>query len=180
MPSVTRYKRSPWASIRGFAQFKRNMQQLVKLGDQQVLINGFTDIAREIRFDMNTKLRTILKPPTQKYLRAKKNKALGLRQRGVVAKPFSTKGKSKSFVGINYKFAPHAHLIEFGTAPRYTKAFKSAKTLRAVRSAYRGKGPKKAFFRPVVSNWRRSGLYVQRVERVVDKSLQTMTRGMTV
>ncbi len=169
MSSVTRYKRSPWSSIRGFTQFKRNMQQLAKLGDQQVLIDGFTEIAREVRFDMNTKLRALLKPPTQKYLRIKGTKALGLRRRGVVAKPFRTKGKNKSFVGIDYRFAPHAHLIEFGTAQRFTK-----------RGAYRGKGPKIAFFRPTINNWKRSGLYVKRVEQVIDASLKAATRGMTV
>ena len=175
------YKRSPWSSIRGFAQFKRNMRQLAKLGDQPTLVKGFTDIAREIKYDMERKLSAVLKSPTQKYLRNKKGKALNLRKRGVVAKPFMSKGKGKSFVGIDYRFAPHAHLIEFGTGPRYIKA------LRGMKAGYRGTLPKRsgsktkfAFFRPTINTWRRRGAYVSRVRVVVGEALNVATKGMTV
>ena len=173
--STKSYKRSPWASIRGFAQFKRNMQKLAKLGDEKTLIGGFTKIAEEIKFDMQIEL-TKLSPPTAKYIRAKKGKALNLRRRGISAKPFKTKGKGKSFVAVNYKFAPHAHLIEFGTGARmqYTTGRRTGKLPKS------GSKTKFAFFRPTVNSWRRSGRYVARVGEVVASSVDAATRGMTV
>ena len=174
--AVKSYKRSPWASIRGFTQFKRNMQKLAKLGDERELIAGFTGIAKEIKYDMQGKLNAVLKPPTEQYIKAKKGKALRMRQRGIVAKPFRTAGKGKSFVGIHYRFAPHAHLLEFGTGERmqYSTGRKTGKVPK------KGAKTKFAFFRPTINKWKQSGLYVKRVEQVVVGALKSSTRKMSV
>lgn len=44
-----------------------------------------------------------------------------------------------AYVRVNYRTAPHAHLVEFGSGPRSTKSGKST-----------GVSPPRPFFRPVV------------------------------
>lgn len=36
-------------------------------------------------------------------------------KRGLVAKKFQRKGESQAFVAVDYRIAPHAHLVEYGT-----------------------------------------------------------------
>lgn len=172
-----KYKRSPWGGIRGFTQFKHNMQKLALIGDSQVLIDGFTGIAREIKADMDVKTRSKFAPVTAKYIRwkvaqIKKRKSgsthfTSLRDRGIAANPFKAKGKSKSFVAVDYRYAPHAHFFEAGTQERYTKA-----------DAYRGKIKKFSFFRSTVNSWKSSGRFVSRVERVVRTAVDIKAKGM--
>lgn len=50
----------------------------------------------------------------------------------IVAKKFRRKGESLSFVGINFRKAPHAHLVENGTVhsapnPFFTRGFNRQK-----------------------------------------------------
>ena len=172
--TTKRYGRSPWASIRGFPQFKRNMQQLSEFSDSKALTEEFVGIAREIKSDMEGRLAAKLEVPTQQYMKAKKGKALNLRKRGIVAKPFRTKGAGKSFVGINYKFAPHAHLIEFGTGERMQ--YKTGR--RTGRLPKSGAKNRFAFFRPVVNEWGRSGKYIDRVQRALTDSIDDRVRRM--
>jgi hypothetical protein len=174
------YKRNPFSRVKGFTQFKRNMQKMALMGDGNVLKQGFVGIAEDMRYDMNLRLNSNLAAETAKYLKwknymMKKRKSgathvTSLRNKGVVAKAFGSKGKSKSFVAIHYKYAPHAWWIEHGTQERVQKT-----TGRNT-----GKVPARKFeyFRPVVNQWRRSGRYVQRVERAVRTAVDVQAKGM--
>lgn len=170
--------------IRGFEQFRANMKELAKLGDQNTLKQGFVDIASDIKRDMNRKLESKIAPARLSYVRWKvkrfyKRKTTwrpltSLRQRGIVGKGFASKGASLAMVAIDYRYAPHAHWLEEGTKPRQHK------------SGHRtGLVPRKKFeyFHNTLSRWRTGGdnsRYCVRVADAVDKSLKAMTRKMTV
>jgi hypothetical protein len=178
---VRLYKRNPMASIRGWARFKKNMQELAKVSDTNVMTAGFVGIAEEMKSGMDIRMQMKFAPETDKYRRwkasrVKKRKggstySTSLRNKGVVAKKFGTRGKNISFVAINYKYAPHNWWIEHGTAERHTKS-----------GRYTGRVPAKKFefFRPTVDQWRRSGRYVKRVEGVVRHAVDAKAKGMVV
>jgi len=156
-------------------QLKKNLRELARIGDESILIEGFNRIADAMRIEMESKLRSNLTPPTQEYMNAKGDKALGLRRKGLVAKKFRSPGKGKSFVAVDYRFGPHAHWFEFGTGKRFT-----------TKDAYRGKIPGKKsrvklkFFRPVVDSWKHSGRFVSEVRRIVHTAVQQKASGFGV
>ncbi len=162
------YKRSPWSSIRGFTQFKRNMQQLALIGDGNVLRQEFVAIAERVKNDMNATLRIKTQAPTEQYVKSKRGKAMWLRNRGIVAKPFKSKGVNKSFAAINFRYGPHAHLLEFGTGMRYHR-----RTGKYVGFIRRGKF---AFFRPTINKWKSSGRFVKEVGEAVKMALKAASR----
>lgn len=178
---VRLFKRNPFSYVRGWSKFKKNMQEMAKVADDEFVVKGFTGIARDIKTDMNWRLRSKLAPETSKYLRWKSSRmqkrktgatyTTSLRNKGIVAKPFMSKGKGKSFVAIHYKYAPHNWWIEQGTAERVRKS-----------GGRTGRVPSKTFdfFRPTVNEWRRSGMYVARVEQVMKAAVNAKARGMTV
>jgi len=182
--AVTRhYKRSPWAQARGFTQFKLNMQKMAKVADTNVMKDGFVGIAQDIRTDMNIKLRIKLKPESGKYLRWKqamirKRKSgsthvTSLRRKGIVAKKFKSPGKNIAFVAIHYKYAPNAYWIEFGTAERVTLSGAERGKIPGAKSGFRP-----GYFRPTVNEWRRSGRYVNRVERTVRTAVDASAKRL--
>jgi hypothetical protein len=157
------------------------MQEMAKVADTNVMTDGFVGIAEEMKAGMDIRLRMKLKPITGRYLRWKEYKKrlreggstydTSLRDKGVVAKKFRSKGKNISFVGIHYKYAPHNWWIEHGTAERFTTS-----------GAKRGKVPAKEFefFKPTVDSWRSSGRYVRRVGGVVGQAVDAAARKMKV
>jgi len=178
---VRLYKRNPMGYVRGWAQFKHNMQELAKVADTNVMIEGFVGIAEEMKSDMDIRLQMKLKPETGKYRRwkeARKRKRSGgstydtsLRNKGIVAKKFMSKGRSMSFVAIHYKYAPHNWWIERGTKERVRKS-----------GGRTGRVPTKTFefFDPTIKSWRSSGRYVKRVEGVVRHAVDAKAKGMRV
>ena len=71
----------------------------------------------------------------------------------IVAKTFSrqTYEQPAAFVAIDYRYGPHAHLVEFGTTERYTKGTAKEWKARAGGAkgrGYRGHMPAHPFFRP--------------------------------
>ena len=166
-------RRTPWGTVRGIGQLKKNLRELAKTGDQSVINEGFNRIGEAMKLEMNSILIRNLTPPTEKYIKSKKGKALWLRTRGIVAKPFRSPGKSKSFVGIDYRYGPHAHWFEFGTGERLTEAGKELGKIPGKNSKIRLR-----YFRPVVNDWTRSGRFVNEVKRVVQTALQNKTSGL--
>jgi len=81
---------------------------------------------------------------------------------GIVAKMFtnSRPGLPGAFVAIDYRIAPHAHLVERGTAPRYHASGK-----------YVGAMPPMPYFRPgvVASGPKALKHMVQRLEAVAQR-----------
>jgi hypothetical protein len=169
------------SGIRGMTQFKRNMQELSKTGDTAVMKEGFVAIAKDMKSDMDAKTHSLFAPVTDKYMRWKASRmrkrkggstyVTSLRERGIVANPFTRAGRNKSYVAVHYKYAPHGHFFESGTQERYTRS-----------GAYRGRiRPNKfKFFSPVVSAWKRTGRLLNRVERVVRTAVDAQARGLTV
>ena len=72
-------------------------------------------------------------------------------KRGIVSKLFRRKGKSIAFVGINFRIAPHAHLVEDGHGGPHP-------------------APPHPFFRPKVNKFVRT--WGENVKRALDKKVR--------
>ncbi len=94
----------------GLNDFKADLRKIAKSIDDSELEERMLEAAKVIRDSAKNKAPL---GPT------------GNLKRGIQAKTFSKKipGEPASFCAINYKIAPHAHLIEFGTVKQSARPF---------------------------------------------------------
>jgi len=99
----------------------------------------------------------------------------------IVAKTFMRQNADQpaAFVAIDYRFGPHAHLVEFGTTDRYIKAnLKTWKARKAGTSrwGYRGHMPAKPFFRPGVDMSR--GMVMMRLKAYMQEQIKRRANSL--
>jgi len=87
---------------KGLAELDKAFYELMMVENDPELINAFLNEAKGFKNAIKEEA------PIGK-------KRGGNLKRSVVAKKFRSKGKSVAFVGIDYRVAPHAHLVENGT-----------------------------------------------------------------
>jgi len=90
--------------IQGLDKLTENFEKLTKGLDDEVISDGYLNVGRKMASQMKRRIR--------------RHRITGNLERGIVAKKFKSKGEGKVFVAINYRYAPHAHLIEFGHKSR--------------------------------------------------------------
>lgn len=96
------------------------------------------------------------------------------------------KDGARAFVGPNYSrtaaaskgYAPHAHLVEYGTGPRYTLGRKSKP-----KGVYSGEGPPKPFMRPAFDSQKGqfisdfTGVLLERINKAVARLRKKQAKG---
>lgn len=86
------------ARVTGLNTFMRNTELLKKFKDDDEFKEDIRQIGERMRSDMVVKI----------------NRKTGNLERSIVAKVFRSPGPSTAFVAINYRYGPHAHLVEHG------------------------------------------------------------------
>jgi len=99
--------------IEGLDKMTDNFAKITKGMDDEVITDAYLNVGRKMASQMKRRIRS--------------HRVTGNLEKGIVAKKFkyATKsggrnheGTGKAFVAINYRYAPHAHLIEFGHKSR--------------------------------------------------------------
>lgn len=93
-----------WASfdLEGFKELNQNLRGLEAFVDSKEVVNALLDGIKVI----------------QRVAKAKASRGpTGNLRRGIVARPFLRQRRRNPavYMGIDYRVAPHAHLVEFGT-----------------------------------------------------------------
>ena len=102
------------SGIEGLGQLSKNFERLINIVDESEFENGLLKIARV--FKGNVSAHAPIAPKGHYKRGTKIWVEPGNLKHGIVAKKFRHKipGQPATFVGINYRIAPHAHLVEYG------------------------------------------------------------------
>ena len=102
------------SGIQGLPELSRNFEKFIKLVDESECENRILKIARVLK--KNVSARAPLAPKGHYKRGTKIGVEPGNLKHGIVAKKFRHKipGQPATFVGIDYRVAPHATLVEYG------------------------------------------------------------------
>jgi len=128
-------------SVKGIKELEKNLMKLAEIAGDKDVKDGIYEIAKEMRDEMKA--------------RAPVGKTGNLR-RGIVAHKFRRAGESISFAAIDFRIAPHAHLIEFGHGGPHP-------------------APPHPFFRPVVNRYK-GDKYKNKVMSVLKQKIKKTVR----
>jgi len=89
------------SDVIGLKEIERAFGKIEDIANDRAIENGLYEDAIALRDMMRSKVHVVT----------------GNLQRGIVAKKFSRQVKNRPavFVAIDYRIAPHAHLVEYGT-----------------------------------------------------------------
>ena len=141
------------SKIQGLDEIHRKLERLPDRLQQHVLASGNVAVARALAKDMTIRLAGTIHP-FLKPVKASQD-------------PRPAKRRTKAYrVHLIKRYAPLAHLIEFGTAPRYQK-----------KGRYTGVMPARPFMRPALEALGQEGIekiWAKAAGRNVDRQLKKL------
>jgi HK97 gp10 family phage protein len=138
--------------VEGMPELIQEFNKLSGSLDDYSIKSAFVEVGSEMRLAMQSRIHDSKRPHKAKG--GKRIVIPGNLRKSIVVKSFKRKGDGQAFVAVDYRYGPHAHLVEYGHG-----------------------GPKPArkhpFFRPVVDEFSHNGRLARVVGDAIKKKVES-------